>query len=105
MAAKCSTALVDTVPTMVLEADRKVAQRTRGTGRAHKYKCQDKAKHTKGRNNKPILESTRDQTEKLKTLILSQRIARQDITCMALLRFWVEEEEEEDVEEKEEGTR
>ena len=67
MAAKCSTALVDTVPTMVLEADRKVAQRTRVTGRVHKYKYQDKAKHTKCRNNKPILESTRDQTEKLKT--------------------------------------
>ena len=43
MAAKCSPALVDTVPTMVLEADRKVAQRTRGTGRVHKYKYRDKA--------------------------------------------------------------
>ena len=67
MAAKCSPALVDTVPARVLEADRKVAQGTRGTGRAHKYKYQGKAKHTKGRNNKPILERTRDQTEKLKT--------------------------------------
>ena len=67
MAAKCSPALVDTVRFMVLEADRKVAQRTTGTSKAHKYKYQDKAKHTKGRNNKPILERTRDQTEKLKT--------------------------------------
>ena len=97
VAAKCSPALVDRVPTMVLEADRKVAQRTRGTGRAHKYKYQDKAKHTKGRNNKPILESTRDQTEKLKTHPITANYATR-YYLHGPSKFW-------DVEKEDEGTR
>ena len=97
MAAKCSPALVDRVPTMVLEADRKVAQRTRGTSRAHKYKYQDKAKHTKGRNNKSILGRARDQTEKLKTHpIIANYPTRYYLHGPS--KFW-------DVEKEDEGTR